>query len=379
MTKCYICEVELNSENYSVEHIIPNAVGGKLKSSNLLCESCNSSTGNEIDAELAKQLNVFSTLIGIKRDRGKVQEIKGTSPDGTPYMLGANAKPIKVKPEQKVIDLENGGKRITISAKDKTQAKEVLKGLKRKYSKIDINKVLGNAEFKDKYIDDYIKFDAQLGGVKFFRAILKIAINYYIHTTGDKKYIKPLIPYLISSEENISDKVFWFYLDDELILKEEGEINHSITVCGDKGQSILYVYIELYNAIKCIVLISDAYLGESFVNTYCFDVINSIELHKVCDIKLQKEQIDYVISNNYYKMTYISKLQKEMAKLMNIICIRNEDIHRTNLINRSIDNSFGKHPDDTPITEEMFNELVKEFQKNLAPYIINRMERKGLE
>ena len=38
MKECYICCEELTKDNDSVEHIIPNAIGGKLKSKELICK-----------------------------------------------------------------------------------------------------------------------------------------------------------------------------------------------------------------------------------------------------------------------------------------------------------------------------------------------------
>ena len=35
---CYICGKELTKLNESEEHIIPNAIGGKLKSKKLICK-----------------------------------------------------------------------------------------------------------------------------------------------------------------------------------------------------------------------------------------------------------------------------------------------------------------------------------------------------
>jgi len=76
--KCYVCEVEITSENETEEHILLNAIGGKLKSKKLICKSCNSEFGSEIDDTLARQLNPIANLLDIKRDRGNPQNVKGT-------------------------------------------------------------------------------------------------------------------------------------------------------------------------------------------------------------------------------------------------------------------------------------------------------------
>lgn len=50
MEKYYICGEELKKKrNISVEHIILNAIGGKLKSKKLICKKCSSKLGYSRD------------------------------------------------------------------------------------------------------------------------------------------------------------------------------------------------------------------------------------------------------------------------------------------------------------------------------------------
>ncbi|WP_422865691.1 HNH endonuclease [Brachyspira hyodysenteriae] len=44
----------------SEEHIIPNALGGKYKSSKICCKKCNNDVLSEIDAKFS---NIFSYII----------------------------------------------------------------------------------------------------------------------------------------------------------------------------------------------------------------------------------------------------------------------------------------------------------------------------
>lgn len=66
---CFSCK---RTHNLTVEHIIPQAIGGRLKA-NLYCAECNSTFGSELDAEISKQFGWLSTLLQIKRDRGSPQ------------------------------------------------------------------------------------------------------------------------------------------------------------------------------------------------------------------------------------------------------------------------------------------------------------------
>lgn len=130
MKKCYICGEELTKENASVEHIIPNAIGGKLKSKELICKKCNSKLGHSMDKELAEQLDFFSNFLNINRDRGKPNNIifieKETNME---YIRKANGdflpkKDVEVKKEI----MDNGKIRFHISS---TNKKNILKKLKK--------------------------------------------------------------------------------------------------------------------------------------------------------------------------------------------------------------------------------------------------------
>lgn len=76
---CYICGKELTKSNESEEHIIPNAIGGKLKSNKLICKDCNNKIGYKSDSKLAEQLNMITNLLNINRDRNNnsIPDIEG--------------------------------------------------------------------------------------------------------------------------------------------------------------------------------------------------------------------------------------------------------------------------------------------------------------
>ena len=54
------------------EHVIPQALGGRLKA-NLYCKVCNEYFGKEIDSEITKQFGNIATILKIKRERGNPQ------------------------------------------------------------------------------------------------------------------------------------------------------------------------------------------------------------------------------------------------------------------------------------------------------------------
>lgn len=183
MTKCYLCGCELTNKNESLEHIVPNALGGKLKSKALLCKKCNNNTGN-LEEHLCNSLVFFISALEVKRERGKIPTIRKETESGRKIFLDAGLKP-RIQTE---FELKNGD--INLSAPNEEKAKQIILGLKKKYPKIDMEKILCGMEVSERYLDEGVGFDISLN--KFsLRAIVKSILNYAlinnitIHNQGE--------------------------------------------------------------------------------------------------------------------------------------------------------------------------------------------------
>ena len=60
---CVLCDAELAGSALTFEHVIPESLGGRRSTDKVLCRDCNSRTGHEWDAQLAKQLLPFAQMV----------------------------------------------------------------------------------------------------------------------------------------------------------------------------------------------------------------------------------------------------------------------------------------------------------------------------
>ena len=60
---CVLCGADLAGSNRSWEHIIPESLGGKLRTDQVLCRSCNSRSGHDWDATLVQQLLPITLMV----------------------------------------------------------------------------------------------------------------------------------------------------------------------------------------------------------------------------------------------------------------------------------------------------------------------------
>lgn len=268
---CYVCNEPLTKENETSEHIILNAIGGKLKSKRLICRTCNSKFGSDIDNELAEQLSTFSTLLNVKRDNGKPRNIKGEY-KGTEIYIEPSGKMKRAKPK---IDIDGDKYQITTSTI--SEARSVMNGLKRKYPKLDVETEIAKAKVDKVYLPE-IKLASTIGGENAFRSICKTAINYYILCEGDSSLIKHLIPY-IEGLTSDNKSVYYFYPQSEVFYKGEEEVFHSLILIGEPKNNKLFVYVELFNEIKFVVMLNEYYEGPSIYNSYHYDVVSNKEVN----------------------------------------------------------------------------------------------------
>lgn len=192
MEYCYLCNTSLIGQNISDEHILLNALGGRLKSKKLICRSCNSGHGNGCDAALAKQLSPLAILLDVKRDRGKNPNLSAKTLDEMqdlivyPGAIGAEfkpCKPIETRIDEHTINLK-------ISAPSIEVAKQQLEGYKRKYPNLDVREFLDSMTVSETGLNSQFRvtFDG-IGGKEAQLSALKSVINYYLMLKKDMNYI----------------------------------------------------------------------------------------------------------------------------------------------------------------------------------------------
>ena len=292
MAKCIVCGCELREDNCSEEHIILNAIGGHLKSMELLCKEHNSAFGDECDAELAKQLQVLSSHFQVHRQRGKNPEIEGTTSSGKSYKIIDGRTPVLTKPTVEVGEVVDGVRTVHIEARTEKELRQILQGIKKKYPglQIDIEEVVANGEHVAKRLDESVNFNLTVGGFLAFRSIVKTAVEYYVIKTGDVETVKPLIPYLKGEEEK---NIVRIYTTQQPVYElEPGDVCHVIHLESNVNERLLYAYVEFYSVFSFVVLLSDNYNGAEVNETYCFELNTVGEKAKSINLGLTKESLD---------------------------------------------------------------------------------------
>ncbi len=275
MTACYICEEVLNDTNLSVEHIIPNAIGGRLKSKNLLCIKCNSELGEQADAELSKTFNHIMLRHEIRRARGLPPPTKATNVDtGENVILCPNNtyKLHEPKIELKLADEIIKG--IRISHPDKRRIENELARILKVLPEINDFKNIKYSQTNLPPIksEHHINADLDLLSV----SLAKIAVNYFLHLGGEKETVANVINFIQGKGRN--EFVFNYGTNIfKLSPNNQEEVIHILSLKGDRQSQKLIAFIQLFSESSVLILLNNEYNGDNFNTTYNHNLLTDKE------------------------------------------------------------------------------------------------------
>jgi hypothetical protein len=368
---CYICGTRLTEENRSKEHILLNSIGGRLKSSNIICKKCNSTFGSSFDAELSKQLDFYSTSLMIKRERGNTKPIlMENEATGEKYLIDDQGTPIIEKPS--IVQKKTGESvEISIVARDMDEARKILTGLSKKYKNLNVEDCLKKATHREKEISDFLHITLTIGGKDSMPAILKIALNYYIDKTNDEVSVAKAIDDL---KNNRISRVEPIIFDNRLYDLDDDEVSHSVYLRGSRNEHKLFAIIELFNTVQFIVKLSDEYNLPDYEELYVFDVLQGIEKNKTVK---NHYDFDFIFNFEYPNSKPNFNILKDAnERILSIAIKRQQSVHIRKMIENAWDETIGKTiPEGEIITREATNSFATRIAEDYTKYYFRMLKK----
>ena len=180
MQRCIYCPTEF--EDAPKEHVIHAFLGARWKDAKLICPACQTAFADGIDAALAQHVQPFRLLLGIEGDHGGTGQPLKNLPvtSGETIDLGPRGQPRLVRPH---VNITEEGDRHQVQVKIGREKdlgwalNEVRKLLP--HAKLDPEQIKKLGVEKKERLDGEVKFDLTLGGIDFFRAVLKCCANLF--------------------------------------------------------------------------------------------------------------------------------------------------------------------------------------------------------
>ena len=370
--RCILCERALTSDNNSAEHIIPNAIGGRKKVVGLICRDCNSDSGSKWDAELARQLESLSLLLGITRQRGKVRAQTFQTYSGGSICVNADGTMVLGKPE--IQETTTGTTtRLRIRAATKKQVRQALEELRnRKYPQLhglNMDDLLSTAQDQSYYSSDPMKIPSDFGGTRSGRSLVKSAIALVYDAGIDPRQCDLALDYLLKDGK---EACFGYYCDSDtdLIINRPSRLPfHCVYVRGCSEHSTLVGYIEFYSLWRVVLCLSESYTGSDFTHVYAVDPIKGEELDIEVKLDLSvsdiREAYDYKL---YDEAAFFDAISIVLSMVREIDFARAKDRATQDALETAFAITGAKEGD--ILTDEQLWDFAGIIAAELVPFIV---------
>ena len=279
-----------------VEHIIHNALFGRLKSNNILCKTCGAEFGKDEDKEFVSLFFPITERIkhlSIPKDHGKasVNSVKGTLYDDENLQTAKDVylRNQKVTPLEPFYEFDPTNNRVIIYSSTK-RGKQYQNIVKKELGSngYDINKL--TFEIQEDISDKGILGVHFTEGIENFNdrfkpGFVKIAVGYAIHCGVDREQLPKVLSIDSSGignlifEKNIipfipigpTDRIY----ETNRNKVEEYYPTHTCILFSQKvgEKNYLFCYIDLFSTFQYYVLLNDKYKGRELYKPFYQTVV----------------------------------------------------------------------------------------------------------
>lgn len=245
---CHGCD---QKRKITKDHIIPQAIGGKLKTS--LCISCRDKT-HPIDTKLVKSFHQIATILNVKRERRQHQPFRVTVLDTGEEFDVDSEKGYRAHPKVNIEHEENGSPIPDIRARSEKELRQILEGIQAKHGQfsqpVEITKT------NDESILGLVEYENTVGGRLFMRSVAKTAFLYLTTRLPKEKY-----------SSSVFDAIREFIFEDKgqllssfnfvhtKFMKSRSPL-HGIAVHFDSNQRNIVGYVQYFGIFRFSVLLA---------------------------------------------------------------------------------------------------------------------------
>lgn len=181
--KCRGCGVTLTGSNDSEAHIIPNALGGRLKPKGIICRECNTKLDGVADNALVQAFGSWPTLLNVPRDRGDHPDKDVTTQSGRRVRLSAEGSITRVDPVYTVTETADGHK-LEIGAGVSKTFRQLLQRAANQFPQINVEQALQYAKVIGINDGDALKMTLDYSPLATFGGVVSALWLYIINVTG---------------------------------------------------------------------------------------------------------------------------------------------------------------------------------------------------
>ena len=376
LTCIFQCGNRLADDTSTKEHVVLNAIGGRKTVTGFICNDCNHETGTTWDAELARQLNPLSLLLGISRQRKGVPSQVFPTSSGGKIQLRSDGRMTIGEPSHEVAT-DGSTTRLKITARSLEELRNLIKGMRRKYPSLknqSLDDLMSHAKAGRFYSPDLTEITLDFGGPAAGRSLVKSAVALVYDAGVDPNVCDLALDYLLNES---AKPCFGYYYDEakDLVLNRPVERPfHCVYVEGHSDTGTILGYVEFYSLHRMVLCLSKSYSGKDFANLYAIDPVKGEELSVEVDLDLSMSDIHSAFEYEKFDETVRNSA---IVDLFNYIVKVDFDRALDRAVGDAFEYAFencdaehGAH-----LTSEQLRQLMEDAIEKLTPFIIHNADR----
>jgi hypothetical protein len=273
---CIITGTLISCKNNSRAHVIPSALGGRLKPWNILSKAGNTLLGEKVDLPLIQAFQDLMTLLNGSRDRGANQPVRMTDASGRTYVIEFG-EPLKLEKPDYQEKTDDEGTTIHINARNLKELRTLLGRIKGKHLNFDIDEAVKYAKTIHTWPDGMLRGQLQIGPAVVFPALFVSASIFTVyHGHPPHPALRNYVARFDRDKPEMPPDTFYF-IPSLPWISAPGSVTHIVALLASAKLQKMLVYFELFNAAPVAVLLP--YAGSADARaTYAVDVLTGDEV-----------------------------------------------------------------------------------------------------
>jgi len=372
MARCIFCENELTSET-APEHVLLNALGGRMTTRNAICTQHNNIFGSTIDKALAGQLDVVRNYLQLRSGTRKAPPaLKNVAAGSEIISISSDGKPHLEVPPFTTVDLPDGRVEVSLMVTE-DRLHEVLPHLAAKL-KIPLDELkkqimTGPAAIIERR-PQTIGHQLSFGGADALRSITKSCLVLLATRVGSDllkgSAYEAAREFVLDGSDNFNKSQC--YMDPrELpcangLMAQYDDLFNLIYVKSDGGGRTIG-HFTLYNMVSWqVVLAEDAGVREAEIALISDPLSGKWSSHLA-----ESYSVDFTWLNTLHKGDVTARGRTRMEAIADRYFANGHEQE----INRIVDDVCQKHGflnDDDPIPAHKLNEIKMEISARIAAH-----------
>ena len=275
--KCRGCGQALAADNDSEAHVIPNALGGRLKAKGIICSECNTELDAIADHSLVVAFGAWPTLLDIPRDRGRNPVKRITTKAGRRVRLEADGSLSAVEVKYAVSEVEDGHK-VEIAAGDMKTFRQLLKRVEKQFPQFDTKLAEQHAQMIALDDGDLLKLNFDYSPPGVFGGVIT-AIWLYLILKTERSFVEwHALPDVIRNMQTHGGMFRYLIHGLPGLVGPDVPFSHKIVVRSVPQTGKLIAYVEILGLLKLGGVFADA--GgpcERLEHVYVYDVMGKTD------------------------------------------------------------------------------------------------------